>query len=159
MHPRDYQLGDHIWLYLQLHENPQESIIWTYSKGVHFWVNAGFRQHPWPGHILHISKDEQVRFEAIVNTHPNIGPLPLIVGVPAWGVNGPVESIADICEHGAGRKGASQDQERRSGWWWRRIPFCVREILPRIPRFCDLLATQHRHRYICPIIPYANREG
>ena len=42
-----------------------KSITWTYSKGVHF-VNAGFHQHPRPGHILHISKDEQVRFTPCV---------------------------------------------------------------------------------------------
>jgi hypothetical protein len=69
------------------------STIWTYSKGVHF-ANAGDHNHAKPGHILHISKTEQVRFETLVNTNPTTGPLGLIVGVP--GINGPGESVADI---------------------------------------------------------------
>jgi len=91
-----------------------KSITWTYSKGVHF-VNAGFHQHPRPGHILHISKDEQVRFEAIVNTHPSVGPLALIVGVP--GVNGPGESVADISDVfvNAGRVGKERLKIKKGG--------------------------------------------
>ena len=69
--------------------------LWTYSKGVCV-VNDGFHQHRRPGHILHISKDEQVRFQALVNAHPTVGPLGLIVGVP--GVTGPGESVADISD-------------------------------------------------------------
>ena len=91
-----------------------KSITWTYSKGVHF-VNAGCHQHPRPGHILHISKDEQVRFEAIVNTHPAVGPLALIVGVP--GVNGPGESVADISDVfvNAGRVGKERLKIKKGG--------------------------------------------
>jgi hypothetical protein len=48
--------------------------LWTYSKGVYV-VNDGFRLHPRPGHILHITKDEQVWFKALVNAHPTVGPL------------------------------------------------------------------------------------
>ena len=69
--------------------------LWMYLKGVCI-VNDGFHQHRRPGHILHISKDEQVRFQALVNTHPTVGPLGLIVGVP--GVTGPGESVADISD-------------------------------------------------------------
>jgi hypothetical protein len=69
--------------------------IWTYSMGVRI-VNDGFHQHRKPGHILHISRDEQVRFQALVNAHPTVGPLGLIVGVP--GVSGPGDSVADISD-------------------------------------------------------------
>lgn len=69
--------------------------LWTYSKGVYV-VNDGFHQHRRPGHILHVTKDEQVRFKALVNAHPTVGPLGLIVGVP--GVSGPGESVADISD-------------------------------------------------------------
>ena len=91
-----------------------KSITWTYSKGVHF-VNDGFHHHPRPGHILHISKDEQFRFEAIVNTHPSVGPLALIVGVP--GVNGPGESVADISDVfvNAGRVGKERLKIKKGG--------------------------------------------
>ena len=71
------------------------STLWTYSKGVHF-INAGEHNHARPGHILHISKTEQVRFETLVNTNPATGPLGLIVGVP--GINGPGDSVADISD-------------------------------------------------------------
>jgi hypothetical protein len=91
-----------------------KSFTWTYSKGVHF-VNGGFHKHARPGHILHISKDEQVRFEAIVNTHPTVGPLALIVGVP--GVNGPGESVADISDVfvNAGRVGKERLKIKKGG--------------------------------------------
>ena len=46
------------------------------------------------GHILHVSKDEQVCSQALVNAHPTVGPLGLIVSVP--GITGPGESVADI---------------------------------------------------------------
>ena len=69
--------------------------LWTYSKGVCV-ANDGFHQHRRPGHILHITKDEQVRFKALVNAHPTVGPLGLIVGVP--GISGPGESVADISD-------------------------------------------------------------
>jgi hypothetical protein len=69
--------------------------LWTYSKGVCV-INDGFHQHEKPGYILHITKDEQVRFQALVNAHPTVGPLGLIVGVP--GVTGPGESVADISD-------------------------------------------------------------
>ena len=71
------------------------SILWTYSKGVHF-TNAGDHNHARPAHILHISKTEQVRFETLVNMNPTTGPLGLIVGIP--GINGPGESVADISD-------------------------------------------------------------
>ena len=69
--------------------------LWTYSKGVHF-ANAGEHNHVRPGHILHISKTEQLWFETLVNTNPKTGPLGLIVGVP--GINRPGESVADISD-------------------------------------------------------------
>ena len=71
------------------------STLWTYSKGIHF-DNTGDHNHARPGHILHISKTERVRFETLVNTNPTTGPLGLIVGVP--GINGPGESVADISD-------------------------------------------------------------
>ena len=49
-----------------------------------------------PRHILHISKTERVRFEALVNANPSTGPLALVVGIP--GINGPGESVADISD-------------------------------------------------------------
>ena len=71
------------------------STISTYLKGVHF-ANVGEHDHARPGHILHISKTEQVRFETLVKTNPTTGPLGLIVGVP--GIDGPGESVADISD-------------------------------------------------------------
>jgi hypothetical protein len=72
-----------------------QSTLWTHFKGVHF-TNMGDHNHARPGHILHISKTEQVRFETLVNTNPTTGPLGLIVGVP--GIYGPGESAADISD-------------------------------------------------------------
>ena len=69
--------------------------LWTFSKGVCV-VNDGFHQHRRPGHILHIARDEQIRFQALVNAHPTVGPLGLIVGIS--GVAGPGESVADISD-------------------------------------------------------------
>ena len=63
---------------------------------------------PYPPH-------EQVRFEAIVNTHPNVGPLALIVGVAA--VNGPGESVANISDVlvNAGRVGKERLKIKKGG--------------------------------------------
>ena len=91
----------HIWCTVR-------STLWTFSGGVHF-ANAGEHEHARPGHILHISKTERVRFEALVNANPTTGPLALIVGIP--GISGPGESVADISDVflNAGRVG----KERR----------------------------------------------
>jgi len=60
------------------------------------FTNTGDHNHAKPGHILHISKTERVRFETLINTNPTTGPLGLIVGIP--GINGPGESVADISD-------------------------------------------------------------
>lgn len=64
-------------------------------KGVHF-AHTGDHNHLKPGHILYISKTEQVQFETLVNTNPTTGPLGLIVGIP--GTDGPGESVTDISD-------------------------------------------------------------
>ena len=71
------------------------SILVRWSGGIKF-SNYGQHAHQRPAHILHLSKDEKSRFKEIIATHPTIGPLGLIVGVP--GLHGPGESVAEISD-------------------------------------------------------------
>ncbi|KAF5374009.1 hypothetical protein D9615_009903 [Tricholomella constricta] len=72
-----------------------KSILWTWSKGIHY-QNSGYHVHRRPPRKLHLLPQEKRRFEAMVNAHPQVGPLQLIVGVP--GIDGPGESVADISD-------------------------------------------------------------
>ncbi|KAF5379487.1 hypothetical protein D9615_006638 [Tricholomella constricta] len=72
-----------------------KSILWTWSKGIHY-QNSGYHVHRRPPRKLHLLPEEKRRFEAMVNAHPQVGPLQLIVGVP--GIDGPGESVADISD-------------------------------------------------------------
>ncbi|KAJ7440431.1 hypothetical protein FB451DRAFT_1191601 [Mycena latifolia] len=70
-----------------------QSTLHKWSGGVHY-SNLGIHDHPKLTHILHVSPQEQAKFEEIVTAHPATRPLGLIVGVP--GLHGPRESVADI---------------------------------------------------------------
>ena len=71
------------------------SELWKHKKGVHY-INGGLHNHSRPTHILHISHDQQAKFEAIIKRNPKVGSLGLLVGVP--GLRGPEESVADISD-------------------------------------------------------------
>ncbi|KAF8075742.1 hypothetical protein FPV67DRAFT_1648897 [Lyophyllum atratum] len=72
-----------------------KAVLWKWEDGVHY-ENKGFHDHRRPAHILHLLSKERHRFEEIVQKHPRVGPLGLIVGVP--GIHGPGESVADISD-------------------------------------------------------------
>ncbi|KAF8134056.1 hypothetical protein K438DRAFT_1997887 [Mycena galopus ATCC 62051] len=63
------------------------------NGGVHY-LNGGMHDHLRPTHILHLSSRERDKFTKIVQDHPNVGPLALLVGRP--GLHGPEKSVADI---------------------------------------------------------------
>ncbi|CAA7263522.1 unnamed protein product [Cyclocybe aegerita] len=46
--------------------------------------------------MLHLSGEEKNRFQDLVQAHPTVGPLGLIVGVP--GINGPGKSVTEISD-------------------------------------------------------------
>jgi hypothetical protein len=71
------------------------SELWKYKDGVHY-INGGYHQHARPTHILHLSPNQRVRFDAIVTANPKVKSLGLLVGVP--GLHGPGESVADISD-------------------------------------------------------------
>jgi hypothetical protein len=71
------------------------STMWTWKEGIHY-ANGGYHTHDRLTHILHLLPNEQAQFRKLVSSHPTIGPLGLIVGVP--GVNGPGESVTDISD-------------------------------------------------------------
>ncbi|OBZ66501.1 hypothetical protein A0H81_13654 [Grifola frondosa] len=67
--------------------------LWKFADGVYF-ENSGYHQHPRPTHLLHLTSDEEAQFTEIVQQHPQIGPLGLVIGVPT--LHGPGRSVADI---------------------------------------------------------------
>jgi hypothetical protein len=71
------------------------SELWKYKDGVHY-INGGNHDHARPSHILHLSRGQQAKFEAIVKGNPKVGSLGLLVGIP--GLRGPGESVADISD-------------------------------------------------------------
>lgn len=68
---------------------------WRWKHGVHY-AHEGFHDHARPTHILHLTKEEQRRFEALVHSHPDVKPLKLIMGLP--GVEKPGESVTEISD-------------------------------------------------------------
>jgi len=64
--------------------------LWKWSGGVHYEQNSS-HPHLRPPRVLHLLNSER---KALVEEHPNTGPLGLIVGVP--GLTGPGKSVADI---------------------------------------------------------------
>lgn len=74
---------------------PIRSSLWTWNDGVHY-SNGGDHNHPRLTHVLHLLPREQVQFDRIVASHPTVGPLGLVVGVP--GLKGPGESVADVSD-------------------------------------------------------------
>ncbi|KAF5319194.1 hypothetical protein D9619_008741 [Psilocybe cf. subviscida] len=71
------------------------SQLWKWSEGVHYF-HQGDHHHERPTHILHTSRTEERRFEAIVRAHPTTKALGLQVGVP--GIDGPGESVTQISD-------------------------------------------------------------
>ncbi|CAA7271430.1 unnamed protein product [Cyclocybe aegerita] len=69
--------------------------LWKWAEGIH-WTNSGAHKHPRPTHMLHLSGEEKNRFQDLVQAHPTVGPLGLIVGVP--GINGPGKSVTEISD-------------------------------------------------------------
>jgi hypothetical protein len=70
-----------------------QSILHHYQGGV-LYDNGGKHSHLHPTHLLHLSKDEKAQLQEIIQTHPKLGALRLVVGVP--GLDGPGKSVADI---------------------------------------------------------------
>ncbi|KAJ6461966.1 hypothetical protein DFH09DRAFT_1114122 [Mycena vulgaris] len=54
----------------------------------------GNHDHARPTHILHLTAGQRDKFRKIVEEHPTVGPLALLVGRP--GIEGPQESVAEI---------------------------------------------------------------
>ncbi|KAJ7698840.1 hypothetical protein B0H16DRAFT_1349348, partial [Mycena metata] len=69
------------------------STLFAFSGGVHY-INGGTHDHARPTHILHLTSGEREKFAQIVQDHPKVGPLALLVGRP--GMNGPEASVAEI---------------------------------------------------------------
>ncbi|KAJ6457808.1 hypothetical protein C8R47DRAFT_1203316 [Mycena vitilis] len=69
------------------------STLYSFSGGVHY-VNGGKHDHPKPTHLLHLTPNERDKFTSIVEDHPKVGPLALLVGRP--GLHGHEKSVADI---------------------------------------------------------------
>ncbi|KAJ6514135.1 hypothetical protein DFH09DRAFT_1099690 [Mycena vulgaris] len=69
------------------------STLYSFSGGVHY-VNGGTHDHPRPTHVLHLTSGERAKFTEIVQEHPTVGPLSLLVGRP--GLEGPANSVAEI---------------------------------------------------------------
>ena len=74
---------------------PVRSVLWTWKEGIHY-ENGGFHNHDRLSHLLHLLPNEQAQFKDLISSHPTVGPLGLIVGVP--GVTGPGKSVADISD-------------------------------------------------------------
>ena len=74
---------------------PVHSVLWTWKEGIHC-KNGSFHNHDRLSHLLHLLPNEQAQFKDLISSHPTIGPLGLIVGVP--GVTGPGKSVADISD-------------------------------------------------------------
>ena len=56
-------------------------VSWLYTfKGGVYYTNGSYHRHSWPTHLLHLQAGERVRFEQLVATRPNVGPLGLLVG-------------------------------------------------------------------------------
>ena len=65
----------------------------TFKYSVHF-IHKGTHNHSRPTHILHLSKDQRHKFEAIVQQNPTSGPVQLLVGPQTLG--GPGRPVSDI---------------------------------------------------------------
>ncbi len=90
------QLIDHcrICSYQQEHITCDATIrIVRYQAGVQF-EHYGTHNHARPPRILHLSVEEESKFEEVVKMNPRAGPLPLITGAP--GAAGGGVSVADI---------------------------------------------------------------
>ncbi|KAG6913601.1 hypothetical protein DXG01_005645 [Tephrocybe rancida] len=77
------------------HDCNVQSRLWTWKGGVHY-SNSGYHAHERPSHVLHLMPKERYDFKRLVASHPNAGPLELVVGVR--GIHGPSESSADISD-------------------------------------------------------------
>ncbi|KAJ7436921.1 hypothetical protein FB451DRAFT_1061373, partial [Mycena latifolia] len=69
------------------------SRLYSFAGGVHY-INGGTHDHDRPTHILHLTTGEREKFAKIVEEHPTIGPLSLLVGRP--GLHGPEKSVTEI---------------------------------------------------------------
>ncbi|KAJ7086352.1 hypothetical protein B0H15DRAFT_782057 [Mycena belliarum] len=69
------------------------SRLYSFAGGVHY-INGGLHDHLRPTHILHLTRGQREKFTRIIQDHPNIGPLSLLVGRP--GLHGPEPSVAEI---------------------------------------------------------------
>jgi hypothetical protein len=59
-------------------------------------MTGGMHMHAQPTHILQLLPHETSQFKKIIKSHPQTGPLALIVGVPE--INRPGELVADISD-------------------------------------------------------------
>lgn len=69
------------------------SHLYTFAGGV-YYIHRENHDHPRPTHILHLTAGQRDKFKKIVEEHPTVGPLVLLVGRP--GIDDPQESVAEI---------------------------------------------------------------
>ena len=122
-------------------------------------VNDGFHQHRRPGHILHIAWDEQIHFQALVNAHPTVGPLGLIVGIP--GVAGPGESVTDISDVflNAGHVGKEHLKLKKGSQIGGDVFIAAFTKFSRAPWFYYILARRRGYCGLSAVPFYAEPDG